>query len=229
MRYIYCHPLFDERKCAHRFSFRLKEIFDEYGLVLERFDYSGTGEAEGEFKDVSLTTLREDIFKQTKGQEVCLIGVRFGASLAFDYSTRGIGQVRHLILLAPVINGIDYINYLYRKQRVKDFMTGNLASLQNEGYRNLEGYKTSVNLIEEIKKNSLIEMVGGCSAKATIAIVQISEVVKIDEEYKILTRRLKEAKKQVFFERVNLPMFWERLPESDYSGLTRKIVEWCRD
>ncbi|GAH83605.1 unnamed protein product, partial [marine sediment metagenome] len=77
--------------CAHRFSFQLKNAFQAAGLTLERFDYRGTGEAPGEFADVSLETLRGDVASQVGGDEVCLVGLRFGASLAFDYCAGGAG------------------------------------------------------------------------------------------------------------------------------------------
>ena len=61
MRYIYCHPLFDERKCSHRFSYHLQKHFERNNLVLERFDYTGTGESQADFAEVTFSTLLEDI------------------------------------------------------------------------------------------------------------------------------------------------------------------------
>ena len=158
MRYVYCHPLFDERKCAHRFSYQLKNTFRAAGLTLERFDYQGTGEAAGDFKDVSLETLREDVNQKVNGKEICLIGLRLGASLALDYCSRNFGTVQKLVLLEPIVNGAQYVDYLYRKQHIKDLMTGKSVAIpQDNGYVNIEGYKTNIHLIEQIENLDLIE------------------------------------------------------------------------
>ena len=229
MRYVYCHPLFDERKCAHRFSFQLRNAFQAGGLTLERFDYRGTGEAGGEFADVLLETLREDVVTQVSGNEVCLIGLRFGASLAIDYCTRGLGPVRNLVLLEPIVNGAKYVDYLYRKQHIKDLMTGGSAGkLRDEGYVNLEGYKTNVRFIEQIKSLDFVETAGKCTVGSEIFIVQISNRSRIDPEIANLARLLESPSRKVLVENVELPVFWERVPSTDYARLTHKVLEWCR-
>lgn len=228
MHYIYCHPLFDERKCAHRFSFQLKNTFEAAGLTLERFDYRGTGEAEGQFADVSLETLREDIAKQTSGEQVCLIGLRFGASLAFDYCVHGSGQVSSLVLLEPVIDGARYVEYLYRRQHIKDLMTGKVSAEQGDrGYANLEGYKTSIRFTEQIKEVSLIEMARRYRMRNSVYIVQISNGLKISSEITSLAKLVECSARQVVVENIELPMFWERIPDTDCTKLTEKVLRWC--
>ena len=125
MRYIYCHPLFDERKCAHRFSYQLAKAFEKNYLELERFDYHGTGEADGEFYNVTMNSLSADIQAIVDGDRVCLIGTRFGATIALDCCCRNESAVRTLVLIEPVVNGHGYAEYLFRKQHLKDMMTGN--------------------------------------------------------------------------------------------------------
>ena len=98
-------------------NYQLKNTFLTAGLTLERFDYRGTEEAAGEFKDISLETLRQDILQQVNGDKICLVGLRFGANLALDYCVRNPGAVRKLVLLEPIVNGAQYIDYLYRKQQ----------------------------------------------------------------------------------------------------------------
>ena len=141
MRYIYCHPLFDERKCSHRFSYQLCESFKSASLILERFDYLGTGEADGDFKDVTMETLRGDIDRKISCNKASLIGVRFGATLALDYCRRHANRINKLVLIEPILDGAAYINHLYRKQHLKDIMTGCLNLGQEDGFRNIEGYK----------------------------------------------------------------------------------------
>ena len=231
MRYVYCHPLFDERKCAHRFSFQLKGAFEAAALTLERFDYRGTGEGEGEFADVSLQSLREDVARHIDGDPVCLIGLRFGATLAFDYCTQALAPVGTLVLLEPVIDGAQYVDYLRRKQRIKNVMTHgqSLAELADDDYENMEGYKTSVRFVEQIENCNLTEAAERYAMKNSVYIVQISNGSKVCPELVRFADRLRASARRVLVENVRTPLFWERIPPADYSQLTQKVVGWCSD
>jgi hypothetical protein len=230
MRYIYCHPLFDERKCAHRFSYQLSETLRKKGLELERFDYQGTGEAQGHFYTLTTESMQNDLKKKVSGSQVCLIGTRFGATVAFNFCCRKISRVINLILIEPVISGKSYVNYLFRKQRLKDIMTGNAGELLPEdGFFNLEGYKTSNKFIEQIRKLSLSEKSGGFNIKKYVRIAQISVSSRIDTEFALFADTLQKNSVKVSLEIFNLPSFWERIPDTDYSVLTERIVEWCSD
>jgi len=230
MRYIYCHPLFDERKCAHRFSYQLKRAFETKGATLKRFDYQGTGEATGRFADVSLESLRNDTTQFIAGRQVSLIGTRFGASLAFDYCANRAIKVNNLILLEPVIDGAEYIDYLYRRQHVKNLMTGKPEhQRQDDAYINLEGYKTSIAFIEQIKNFSLLESATKYSVKNSVFIVCVPNRSKIDQKIADLAAILRNSAAKVQVVGINLPPFWERIPVADYTELTQKIVEWCCD
>ena len=230
MRYIYCHPLFDERKCAHRFSYQLSQTFRAADLILERFDYRGTGEAKGEFADISIETLREDVEGVVSGERVCLIGVRFGASLAFDYCSRCLVPVRNLILVEPIIDGCDYVDYLCRKQHVKDLMTNKSSFLlYDDGFKNIEGYKTSISFLEQLKSFSLTAESEGFSVENSVSIIQISNQSKVNPRIIALAKLLEGGNRQVFVEKMKLPLFWERIPDTDYTKLTEKIRDRCRD
>lgn len=228
MRYVYCHPLFDERKCAHRFSFRLSSAFSAAGLTLERFDYRGTGEASGEFADVLLQSLRDDVSRCVDGETICLIGTRFGASLALDYCAHGRGSVSRLVLIEPIVDGAAYIDYLYRKQRIKDLMTGGSSDeLRDEGYQNVEGYKTSVRLIGQIRDLDLLDVAGKHPVTSSVFIAQVSRRSAVRREIVNLARALKSSAREVLVENVEAPMFWERIPIADYTELVEKVLGWC--
>jgi hypothetical protein len=229
MKYIYCHPLFDERKCAHRFSYQLSKTFERNNLQLERFDYHGTGETRGEFYDITMHSLRKDLQAKIGSDRVCLIGTRFGAAIAFDFCCLSESAVRTLILIEPVVNGQSYAKYLFRKQHLKDMMTGNdRESAGKNSFCNLEGYKTNSTFIEQIKGIQFIEIVGKIKSDTIVHIVQISASSRINSEYELFTEHLKKSGIPASVEVFNLPVFWERIPNVDYSAITKKIVGWCR-
>jgi len=229
MRYVYCHPLFDERKCAHRFSYELAKTFERNNLQLERFDYRGTGEADGQFCDVTKDRLQADIQAIINSDQACLVGTRFGATVAFDCCCLSESAVQTLVLIEPIVNGQGYAEYLFRKQHLKNMMTGNQSEFAEEdAFCNLEGYKTSNLFIEQIKQIQLVETAEKIQSGTIVYIIQTSASSKIKSEYALLADYLKKSGIQTFIEIFNLPVFWERIPDGDYSVVTKKIVEWCR-
>jgi pimeloyl-ACP methyl ester carboxylesterase len=228
MRYVYCHPLFDERKCAHRFSYQLKNTFEAAGLRLERFDYRGAGEAPGDFCEISLDSLRADTAQQVRTEQVCLIGLRFGASLALDYCARDGRDVRRLVLLEPVVDGAGYVDYLRRRQHIKDVLTGETPdALREQGYENIEGYKTSRKFLEEICRFNLVKEAQDRQPENSVFVVEVSNGSKVGPEIARLAGVLQDTAKKLSVENVELPVFWERIPSTDYSRLTTKILRWC--
>lgn len=230
MRYIYCHPLFDERKCAHRFSFQLSKAFEQADLKLERFDYYGTGESEGNFSEVNLMTLRRDIENKVNGQEVSLIGLRFGADLAFDYCLRQADCVKNLVLIEPLINGNAYVDYLFRKQHIKDIMTGirNTDDIHN-GFYNLEGYQTDAVFIEQLKDFSLFSIPEKIHIPTKVYVAMLGKHKGTSTDFTVLADSLKTIEVHLESEEFDLPVLWERIPDVDCFILTKKIVEWCCD
>ncbi len=227
MRYIYCHPLFDERKCAHRFSYQLFKAFERNNLHLERFDYDGTGEADGAFCNVTVDSLKIDLQKLAAGNRICLIGTRLGATIAFEFCCQKESCVNTLIMIEPVVNGCAYVDYLFRKQHLKDMMTGNESIFSHEdGFLNLEGYKTNNIFIEQIRQLDLFKTKNQIKADNAF-VVQISASEKICPEYNLLAEHLRKNTIYTCVETFNLPVFWERIPDGNYTAACEKILEWC--
>ena len=228
MRYIYCYPLFDERKCAHRFSYELSKTFVANNLRLERFDYRGTGESDGTFCSVTVDSLRKDLQEIIGNDPACIIGTRFGATVAFDFCCRSESAVRTLILIEPIVNGRSYVEYIFRKQHLKDMMTGNSNEpAGEEGFYNLEGYKTNGIFVEQIGQLHLNKAVNRIKVDA-VFLIQISAHSGINPEYDLLVEHLKKNGISTHTNTFNLPAFWERIPDGDYSAITEQIAEWCR-
>ena len=228
MRYIYCHPLFDERKCSHRFSYHLQKHFEQNNLVLERFDYTGTGESQTDFADVTFSTLLEDISIKTCKESCGLIGLRFGATLAFHFCMQTPGLIKKIIMIEPIISGQEYVDYIYRKQNIKDVMTGfSSSTLNDDGFENIEGYKTNIKLINAIKESSIIEQIQTPRPSDSITIFHISNSTNLPKDIRNLKDMLDACTIQNTIEIIKLPMFWERIPETDYNILVSRILEMC--
>lgn len=210
VRYIFLHSLFDERKCAQRFSFELKRAFENSGKTLERFDYYGTGEGEGDFCEVELGTLRKDIEHVCSSGNCVLIGLRFAAFLILDYLKCNPKNISGIVLINPVCDLNNYVQYLKRKQRIKDIMTGHKGEDQEEGcYINIEGYKTQKRFIEQLE--SYGEVTFKEKFPFPVNVITNGDCDKMNIQVK--TKVMKYAP------------FWERIPAQDYTRLIDLILE----
>jgi len=229
MRYVYCHPIFDERKCAHRFWYQLRTRFAAAGVVLESFDYRGTAEAEGQFSQLSLSSLRDDTAEYLARDRACLIGVRFGGSLALDYCATNADCIEKLILIEPIVDGAAYVEYLRRKQKIKDMMTGSTCNLDERDFENIEGYKTSTGFIEQLEGFCLCDSVQAGPVSCCVYLLQAKNGSSLDSELQRLYSTLKNSGHRVVLEKIAMPIFWERIGSADFSGLTERILRYCRD
>lgn len=229
-RYVYCHPLFDERKCAHRFSYMLMNAFAGNSVNLERFDYNGTGEAPGNFCDVTLQTLQADLAEYIANEPATLIGTRLGGTLALDYCCDLQADVKQVILIEPIVNGSDYVQYLKKKQRLKDILTGNAESSadQESPYCNLAGYKTNRRLLTEMEQIDLINTARRVKKDTIVYLIQTTTPSQVSTQFNMLLNSLRNENIKAHLKILNHPAFWERIPIADYSALTERVVQWCK-
>lgn len=210
MRYVYCHGLFDERKCGHRFSYELAKKMAEFGLFLERFDYKGTGEAKGEFCDITVEKMTDDLANFVNGERCVLIGVRVGAVVAVRLAMREEHLVEKIILVEPVMNGKAYLEHILRKQQIKDAMTGNERIADDKGYENIEGYKANRKLLEQLAEIDIRGDIGNLETNKKIITSDKNLVLGNCEIIKV--KRL---------------AFWERIGHADYGKLIEIIKDFC--
>jgi len=224
---VYFHPLFDEQKCSYRFSYCLSEAMKQQNYVLERPDYRGTGDSSRSFCDVTLETLRQDMDSLiSKGADV-LIGLRFGASLIFDYASRTQSDCNRMILIEPIFDGHQYIEYLLRKQRLKDHLSKLPDNVyQEETYINLEGYKTRRHFVDQIRSFRL--NVQEETHLKGHHVLLLSTRTRLSAEEKNLITKLKQHN-HIDVTCVSFPDIWERIPIMDYSPLIEPVIGWCHE
>lgn len=120
---ILCYPLGQEGIWSHRTFRQLAIGLSRAGFPVLRFDFSGCGDSEGDCDQWSIQQWKTDIEsglvelkKRTQVKNVCLIGLRLGATLA-----RMVGATREdvkgMVLWDPVINGRDYVDELTSQQQ----------------------------------------------------------------------------------------------------------------
>ncbi|MBK7862391.1 MAG: alpha/beta fold hydrolase [Archangiaceae bacterium] len=117
---LLCSPGVQEYNMTHWAFRKLAGLLNREGLHVMRFDYSYTGDSDGDVADTNLThqvediaTAAEELKDQTGLRRVAVIGMRLGAALATQAVARGL-RAESLLLWEPVFHGVDYIHDLER-------------------------------------------------------------------------------------------------------------------
>ncbi|CAB3776094.1 hypothetical protein LMG28688_00164 [Paraburkholderia caffeinitolerans] len=126
---VLCNPFGYDALCTHRGWRKLAERLAAAGMPVLRFDYPGTGDAEGMEDDpgrveawlASVAAAVKHLRAWTGVTRVALVGLRLGATLAALSAERMLGVsepgvdspgVDSLVLLAPPVTGRRYIREL---------------------------------------------------------------------------------------------------------------------
>jgi pimeloyl-ACP methyl ester carboxylesterase len=123
-----CYPFGPEYLRSHRALRELATQLAATGHHVLRFDYFGCGDSSGETEEGTVEQWLDDItrgveeLRESSGRpQVCVLGLRFGATLAALGASRDPG-IDRLILWDPVVNGRDYLEELDRRNHA--FMEG---------------------------------------------------------------------------------------------------------
>ncbi|MGI9265425.1 MAG: serine aminopeptidase domain-containing protein [Gammaproteobacteria bacterium] len=124
---LICYPIGREYMRCHRALVRLCNQLGQAGYHSMRFDYSGTGDSEGDGTDVDIDMWISDIttaaleLKEVSGaRKISMVGVRLGAAVA-TYAAARQDFVDQLFLWDPITDGKHYLQQLIGLHQ--DFVT----------------------------------------------------------------------------------------------------------
>ena len=120
---VICQPVLHEYADARRALRALAESLARAGLHVLRFDYRGTGDSQGSGEQCDVAGWTADIetameeLKASRGlDEVGLVGLRFGATLAAQVAVRR-DDVPYMVLWEPIVKGRAYLDFARRQHR----------------------------------------------------------------------------------------------------------------
>lgn len=170
---VVCSPLAEEKLNSHRIIYNLAQELTGDGYSCLRFDYYGSGDSEGEFEDLTITTMVNntlasiDQFDEGKYPSICLIGFRLGgviAALAADNNDR----IKNIILINPIVDIGKYINECIRGNLSSQVMLHNkvikntnelLKDIKQGKKVNYHGYEMTKSFYDEAMKINLVESI----------------------------------------------------------------------
>jgi pimeloyl-ACP methyl ester carboxylesterase len=121
---LLCNPFGQEALRAHRLYRVLAERLSRSGIDVMRFDYYGTGDSYGEDAEGDLhgwandiLVAHQELLKSSGVSQVAWVGIRLGANLAFNVSNAVGKELRQLVLVDPILDGVAYSRSL-RAQHV---------------------------------------------------------------------------------------------------------------
>lgn len=168
------YPIQQEYMRCHWGIKHLAKRLAKQGFPVFKFDYYGSGDSFGESQDFNLQQCLADIqaaeqtFRQQCDiQQIAIIGMRLGATLAAQYARQH--EIQQLYLWEPVINGQRHWQELKQLQkellsRIREnssiFSANPNRHAMHPGKQQEEllGYRVSQQLIDELQELDLMEI-----------------------------------------------------------------------
>jgi exosortase A-associated hydrolase 2 len=240
---LYVHPFGEEKKSAHRAFVEAARALARLGVASLRFDLTGCGDSEGEFRDATLPLWIDDIAsawtelrRRAPDGPPALLGLRLGGALAAQAAPR-LDALAALLLWQPVVQGKAEFDTDLRRILVQQMMTGGPPAGQRpqpgaavpqkaaalaEGALELDGYPVTRALYDGIAGIDLMK--SRAALPPATAIVQFGRPVPRIQALADLAPKLP-------CRLLDLPPFWTRtdfLPDAGTGTLlAREGVLGC--
>lgn len=119
---LLCRPFGQEAIRAHRAFRVVAERLARAGQPALRFDYFGTGDADGNDDQVTLAglcadieTANEHLRLASSNRPIAWLGLGLGATAAWLTAARAVQPPQYLLLWDPILDGRDYLATLCRR------------------------------------------------------------------------------------------------------------------
>ena len=161
-----CHPFAEEKLWSHRVFVNFARSAATAGYAVLRFDFMGQGDSDGKSEDCTIDSYITDLnaaIARLKAecpelQNIALVGLRFGATLASIYASRN-PDVSGIALWEPVTDGHKYLQELLRINlttqlaaygQVRHDRSALVRKMRSGVAVNIDGYLISGALYDEV-------------------------------------------------------------------------------
>ena len=240
---VFCHPFAEEKLISHRIMVNLARRLASEEITCLRFDYMGHGDSDGKFEDSTVETRLSDIrsavqFLKSRvpQEEVGLVGVRFGSTLAAMAAER-MGGIGRFVAVSPIVNGKTYMEQCLRsnlttqmalyKKVVKD-REALVRELMAGGMVNIDGYLITKALYEQMVSIDLLSSSGPIARKALIVQISRRDNEQIDKGIAALQSKWAELSGNTELVSVRENHFWQdqKIYQTKAENLEAKVLKW---
>ena len=230
---VFCAPFAEEHKQGYHVFVELARRLEAHGIASLRFDYRGTGDSEGPFADFTLAGAIDDIASaaallrdRTGVEDVTLVGLRLGASLAWRAAEDGL-DASHLVLWQPIVDGKLFYRLNIRRMLIRQMMTdGKAKGARDTGDTatiDLDGFLASRDMCKEIEA---LDLRVAQQPPAPSLLVQFAHTAEPSAELAPLVERLRPTDQ---FLPLVIEPFWQRLGHVDCTPAIDATADWLAE
>jgi exosortase A-associated hydrolase 2 len=229
-------PFAEEKKAAQR---ALVEAAREFaaGFDVLRFDLRGTGDSGGEFGQCDIAMWREDLravlahARAMAGERpLHLIGLRFGATLAWLVAADESLGIDSLGLWEPIISGASYMRQNQQRSQIRRELTGDDPSSSVQSPKSdsptfdFDGFLINSKLHREMVEIDLLT--APVPAVQRVLMLQISGSSRIRKPLQDFQVRAAEAGLQTELDSVVVEPFWSAIGLVDTTPVRERTLQW---
>jgi len=229
-------PFAEELKAAQRALVELARALAAAGCAVARYDARGTGDSPLDHGEVDLDMWREDLRAvvadlrgEFPGLPVTLLGLRFGASLAWLAAAEPDLAIERLVLLEPLPSGATYMRQNRQRSQLRRELTDGEGPAAVEGGGeafpafDFDGFAISAALHEQM---AAVDLAAVTPLARSALILQISGSSKLKKPLEALREQAESAGVATALEHVAVEAFWSAVGLVDTAAVREKVLDW---
>jgi hypothetical protein len=233
---VFAPPFAEAKKCAYRTYVELARRLAEIGFSSLHFDYTGTGDSEGRFRDFTpaqasaeILAAARELRQRRAPEKTGLLGLELGGSLAFKAATDTTddGAPDFVILWEPILRGEEFVRLNLKRHYIRSMLTEGAAApvTESSGVVDFGGYELSAEARRQLEQLDLLE---GPPWQRPLLFVQISHRKALRKEAtRFLEARVVAGQQTAAC--IALPPFWQRIDRVDATPLLELARDWLAE
>lgn len=174
---IFIHGFVGSKVGEHRLFVKAARYFTERGYGVFRFDFSGCGESDGDYADVTVTNQLQEvqdvidyvsIIRGIDKERVTVIGHSLGGAIASMTAAKD-PRVKQLLLWSPVGKPYEDVTGILGPKAVRE--------ITKEGRHDYQGFMISKKFIQDLKKHQPLEAIRSYRGPAHIIHAKADEQI----------------------------------------------------
>jgi alpha/beta superfamily hydrolase len=169
---LICSPLQSEFLTNYRREVLLARALAARGVAVARFHYRGTGHSDGDGRDITFDTMREDaseaatwLLDTARVEDLGFFGTRWGALIAATVAANA--ESAPLAIWDPAVDGETYFQEVFRFRTMSRLSRGNgdasrdaLDEVEQVGYADVFGFAIDRGIFRSASGRRLVEELG---------------------------------------------------------------------